>query len=248
MKKTEQKINFKTTQRLVLLGFCFLLFPFGTCAQNEQNDSEDTPMVAKGRFYTNLAFSLDQRNAENEDQLLRQVIDQDKLNFRITSATGYALKDNFTIGLGLSYGRQQQDITFINDDDQEQTNRSLGHDVSFVPNIRQYVPVNKSFQIFVQADFRFSIGEELTRKFLPNEIEKVESNFLETRLGVTPGAVLFFNRNWAFETSVGLVGLSSKWSEETVNNDEANKARITENNIDLKLNLLSLNLGVAYYF
>ncbi|MBL7471250.1 hypothetical protein [Robertkochia sediminum] len=248
MKNTRRKFNFKTDKILLLYMLCLLLCPLGVYAQNQQDDPGDPPMVAKGRFYTNLAFSLDQRNAKNEDQLLREVIDQDKLNFRISSAAGYALKDNFTIGLGLSYGRLQEDITFINEDDQEQTNCSLGHDVSFIPNIRQYVPVNKSFQIFVQADFRFSIGEELTRKFLPNEIEKIEGNFIETRLGVTPGAVLFFNRNWAFETSVGLVGLSSKWSEETVNNDEANRARITENNIDLKVNLLSLNLGVAYYF
>lgn len=235
---------------LALLYLLFTAyFPQLTRAQETQDSiTNSNTMVTKGRIYTNLSFSLDQRNAENEDQLLREVIDQDKVNFRITSASGYALKDNFTIGLGLSYGRQQEDITFINEDDQEQTNRSLGHDVSFVPNIRKYVPINSSFQIFVQADFRFSVGEELTRKFLPAEIEKVENNFIETRLGVTPGAVLFFNRNWAFETSVGLVGLSSKWSEKTINNDEANKTRVTENNIDLKLNLLSLNLGVAYYF
>ena len=60
--------------------------------------------------------------------------------------------------------------------------------------------------------------------------------------------VLFFNRNWAFETRVNVAGLSTRIEEEVINNDEENRQRIEQTNIDLRLNLLELNLGVAFYF
>ena len=219
-------------------------------AQGSESTPPDSDLfITRGRGFLNLTFSLDQKNAENETQLVREVIDQDKLDYRITMAGGYAINDNSTLGMGISYGRQKEDITFINESGEEQTNRSLGQDVSFIPNFRKYIPLNQgNFQVFVQTDLRFTFGESLQRRFYISEIDKLESEFIEIRLGVTPGLALFFTRNWALEASVGLVGLSSKWTEETVNNDTENKTRISENNIDLQINLLSLNLGVAYYF
>lgn len=210
---------------------------------------EDNRLVTKGRGYISLSFSLDQRKAENEAQLFRQVIDQDKVNFRVTTNGGYALNDNFTLGLGLSYGREREDVTFLDDNDTEVTSRLLRNDISFLPNMRNYVPFgNGTFQIFVQTDMRFSFVESLQRDFFPDEIDKIERNVFEYRLGVSPGALLFFDRHWAFEVSVGLAGLTSRITEQVVNDNEDDKTRIVKTDIDLRLNLLALNLGVARYF
>jgi hypothetical protein len=218
-------------------------------AQQESKEDEEDYTLTKGRGYAVITFSLDQRNAENENQLLRQVIDQNKFDYRITASGGYALNDNFTIGLGFSYGRQREDITFLNEDEDEITSRSLGHDVSFIPNIRKYIPLGTGkLQIFVQTDLRVSLGESLQRNFLLTDVEKTEEEFVELRLGVQPGVVLFFTREWAFEASVGVAGLSSRWSTKTFNDDQANQTKIYQSSADLKLNLLALNLGVAYYF
>ncbi len=217
-------------------------------AQNLKTDSI-TNTIAQGSKYLNISFSLDQRKAENENQLLRDVVNQDKLNYDITLSSGYAIKESFTLGLGFSYGRQREDVVFVNEENQEITNKSIGQDFSIIPNMRKYIPLGKgTFQIFVQTNLRFTYGESLQRSFLVNEIEKIETDFFELRFGVQPGAIIFFDKNFGFETSVGLVGLSSKWSSKTVNGDVENQTKITENNINLDLNLLSLQLGVAYYF
>lgn len=232
---------------IALLGFCFLVSP--VFAQADLSGLTEDYAITPGRGYSVVTFSLDQRNAENENQLLRQVIDQDKFDYRVTASGGYALKNNFTIGLGFSYGRQREDITFVNQDDEEITTQSVGQDVSFIPNIRKYVPLGSGrLQIFVQTDLRASFGESLQRDFLAAEVQKTEEDFVELRLGVQPGVVLFFTRQWAFEASVGIAGVSSRWSTKTFNEDEANQTKIQQSSIDLKLNLLALNLGVAYYF
>ena len=238
---------FRLNVLIGLLGLFFFAPP--VFAQEDLTDSAEDYTVAKGRAYGVLTFSLDQRDAENENQLLRQVIDQNKLDYRVIASGGYALKDNFTVGLGFSYGRQREDITFLNEDEEEITSKSVGQDVSFIPNIRKYIPLGVGkLQIFVQTDLRLSLGESLERNFMAMEVEKIEENFTEVKLGVQPGVVLFFTREWAFEASVGVAGLTSRWTTQTLNNDEANQSKIHQSSIDLKLNLLALNLGVAYYF
>lgn len=232
---------------VLVLIFCIMSSP--AFSQADGSEAVDNYSITPGRGYGVITFSLDQRDAQNENQLFRQVIDQNKFDYRITGSGGYALKNNFTVGLGFSYGRQREDITFLNEDKVEITSRSVGQDVSFLPNIRKYVPLGAGrMQFFVQTDLRVTLGESLQRDFLASEVEKFEKDFVELRLGIQPGVVLFFTREWAFEASVGVAGVSSRWTTETFNDDEANQTKIHQSSIDLKLNLLALNLGVAYYF
>ena len=88
----------------------------------------------------------------------------------------------------------------------------------------------------------------MQRVFLENEIDKIEGDFIDIELGVSPGLVLFFDRHWAFETTVDIAGFSTRIEEEVVNDDQDNRQRVVESAIDLRINLLQLNLGVAYYF
>jgi hypothetical protein len=238
---------FRHLKKLFCALSAFFLFTalFG---QESQPAPDDDRLITKGRAYVSLSFSLDQRRAENESQLLREVIDQDRLRYRVTVNGGYAVGNNLTLGLGLSYGREKEDLTFL-EDGEEVTSRFLEQDISFIPNMRNYIPFGKgTFQIFVQTDMRFSFAESLQRDFFPDEVEKIERDVFEYRLGVSPGVLLFFDRHWAFEMSVGLAGLTSRITEETVNDDEDNRTRIVKTDIDLQINLLALNLGVAYYF
>ncbi|APY08787.1 hypothetical protein BWZ20_10950 [Winogradskyella sp. J14-2] len=194
-------------------------------------------------------FSLDQRNAENENQLIRQVIDQNKYDYTITANAGFAIKDNLTLGFSAGYGRAKEVITFLDQDDMEVQSNLLEQSFSFLPNLRQYIPIGAGrLQIIVQTQLGFTFGESLQRDFMMNDVNKIETDFIDFQLGINPGLVLFFNRNWALETTVGVAGFSARLDEKTVNNDVDAQEKVQTTNIDLKLNLLELSLGVAYYF
>jgi hypothetical protein len=75
---------FRLNVLIGLLGFCFFATP--AVAQVDPTDSAEDYTVSKGRAYGVLTFSLDQRDAENENQLLRQVIDQNKLDYRVIAS------------------------------------------------------------------------------------------------------------------------------------------------------------------
>lgn len=226
-----------------LLAFVGWIFP------QQADDPEELYSISKGRYYTSLTFSLNSRNAENEDQLFRQVLDQDRYTYRIVGNGGYAIKDNFTLGLSLGYGESKEEITYTDENDAELDSKRLQRGLSITPNMRNYIPLGKGkLQILVQTELGFTFGESLQRIYSIDNVDKIESNFFEFDVGVSPGVALFFNKNWAFETRVNVAGFSTRVEELVTNNDEANRQRISETKIDLKLNLLELNLGVAYYF
>ena len=230
-----------------ILLLTFLVLATVNCMGQES--SSNNFGVTKGRYFTTLALSLDQRNAENENQLVRFVIDQDRLNYRITSRSGYAVKDNMILGLGIGYGREREDITFENQNGEEIVSRRVQQGVSIAPTLRNYVPIGSGqLQILIQTEFSLLFAESLERQFLSNDIDKIKGDVFEAQLGVSPGAVLFFDRHWAFEVTVGLAGLSTRVEEEVINNDDESRTRVVSSGVDLRINLLQLNLGVAYYF
>jgi len=231
---------------------CFI-FLFGAVffaqlqAQNTV-DSEEDFLIKKGRFYYSLSFSLDQRKAENEDQLLRQVINQDKFDYRIIGNIGYALKDNLTLGVAGGYGRQKEEITFLDENDEEVTSKRIEQGFSVVPNMRNYIPLGSGrLQVLIQTELGITVGESLERIFYANEMDRINGEFVEIALGVNPGLLLFFDKNWAFEVTVGAAGLTTRIEESVINDDQDNRERIQTTSIDLRLNVLQLNLGVAFY-
>ena len=236
-------------EKLLFFTLAALLFASLCHSQNELADKGDAFGITKGRLYTSTTFSLNTRNAENEDQLFRQVLDQDRYNYRIIANVGYAIKDNITLGLSAGYGREREEITFLDENGENVTTKSLEQGLSIAPNMRNYIPIGTGqLQVLIQTELGITIGESLEREFMESEINKIEGDFIDMNLGVSPGLVLFFNRNWAFETTVDIAGFSIRIEEEVVNDDEENRQRVVESDIDLRLNLLRLNLGVAYYF
>lgn len=218
-------------------------------SQAEGKTNENDFRITKGRYYGSLTFSLDSRKSENEDQLIRQVVDQNKYDYRISGNGGYAIKDNMTLGLSAGYGRAKEEITFVDENGENITSKSLQQGLSLAPNMRNYIPIGKGqLQILIQTELNLTIGESLQRTFRKDDIEKVEGNFLDLKLGVSPGVILFFDKHWAFETTVGIAGLSMRIEKETTNGDRDNRQKVVQTGVDLKLNLLQLNLGVARYF
>jgi hypothetical protein len=221
---------------------------FSTSSFGQETDAKESFFIEKGRMYGIITFALDQRKAENENQLLRFVEDQNRFNYRVIGGAGYAITNNLTLGLAGGYGRQKEEITFEDQDGNIVTSKKLEQGMTLAPTLRSYVPLgNGQLQILIETQLGFTFGESLERQFT-DDVDKIESDFLEIDFGVSPGAVVFFDRNWAFEVTVGIAGLSTRIEKEVTNNDTDNQQRVQEAGIDLRLNLLQLNLGVAYYF
>jgi hypothetical protein len=65
-------------------------------------------------------------------------------------------------------------------------------------------------------------------------------------LAMRPGILAFIHKNFGFEVNVGAFGLSSSREKSTTTNQP--DTRVKTNDLDLKINLLSLSLGFTGYF
>ncbi|WP_300978509.1 hypothetical protein [Flavobacterium sp.] len=88
-----------------------------------------------------------------------------------------------------------------------------------------------------------------------NKVTEKTSNDILTRyysvtnnynLGINPGIQVFTIKGFATEVGVNLAGLSHTYKRTTIN--EVENTVIKSNDLDLKLNILSLNISFFYFF
>ena len=93
----------------------------------------------------------------------------------------------------------------------------------------------------------FGFGQTLTRdEFSPDEISKAFTDEFSFTIGISPGITFFAIENFAFEVQLNnLIGYEYKRSETTRDGSEQS-SRVT-NNVNFNINLLSLQLGLAYF-
>ena len=81
------------------------------------------------------------------------------------------------------------------------------------------------------------------------DLDEIEKSFAENynlRLGITPGVTFFAMENFALEVQLDVLGYELNVENKTKNNIE--KSRDVRHNVDFKMNLLSVKVGLAYYF
>ena len=80
------------------------------------------------------------------------------------------------------------------------------------------------------------------------DINRTVTESYELKLGIQPGIAAFITSGVSFEVGTSLLGLSSSWSKGVTNGDEDNPSATFSNNVDFKIDLLSLFLGVTFHF
>jgi hypothetical protein len=208
-----------------------------------QNDIDSTMLLGKSRLYMIPTFSVSNRDAINDQQLLRLVHDQYRLEWEVDMNVGYFVKDNFAVGAQLSYSQNQEDITYTADN-KRVTERSFGQSMTFSPNIRNYYGPGR-LKVFNQTGLIFKVGEDLTRIYNETDEDKIKSNFYEFGIGIQPGIAFFFDRLASVEASINLLGWTTK-IEESLKND-VEKSRVVTNDVSFSINVLTLKIGVGIY-
>ena len=65
-------------------------------------------------------------------------------------------------------------------------------------------------------------------------------------MGISPGITFFAMENFAFEVQLDVLGYELQVRNREINGVE--QSRDVRNNVDFNINILSLKLGLAYYF
>ncbi len=146
------------------------------------------------------------------------------------------------------FEERNSDLRYQNDNQPViDESRSINYGVA--PFIRNYRPLGDGrFMLFNETYFEFKYGSSVRQVETPSDINRVTSISYDFTLGLQPGIAAFINEGLSVEVGTSLLGLNSSVTESVTNGDTNNPSRIVSNNVDFKINLLTLFVGVTFYF
>jgi len=220
-----------------LLYFLFLLFslPSFVFAQKKSEPKEKKdPYQLMSEYYGDQFNPFDNGNS---------------LNYNLAFRGGYFLADYLSVGGSFVYSRDKFTGLVIQDSDTLQRNniRSAGTAIAF---LRTSFPLtkNKRLSFFNEIGLGLGGGNAVIRDIKnQDEIQKSYSDEFIFTAGISPGITFFAIENFAFEIQLSnLIGYTLNSTKTTTNDTE--EAQVVTHNVNFNINLLSLNLGLAYFF
>jgi len=172
-----------------------------------------------------------------------------KLNIRYKYyGNGSALLAKKPIGVNFEYQEEKFDGILLRDSDSIHS-KSIIRTYNFTPYIRSAVPLteNERLSFFTEVGLLLGVSNGLTRNTKNvDEIEKIYNDNFNLRLGISPGITFFAMENFAFEVQLDVLGYELQVKNKEINGIE--QSQEVRHNVDFNIDILSLKLGLAYYF
>lgn len=202
----------------------------------------------KSNVFIGFAFSLEDKQLTNADYLVQQVLDGEKLNYNILLKGGYYIGNYAMVGINFNYFQNKFVGDVFRNPDTLQSN-SITQGFAITPHLRSSVPLtaNERLSFFTELGITYGLSNSLTRDI--NNLDVVQKTYAtkhNLRVGISPGITFFAMENFAFEIQLDLLGYNLEIKEKTVNGVDQSKE--IRQNVDFKIDILSLELGLAYYF
>ncbi len=207
--------------------------------------------IAKGRITAGTQVSLMQATISDLDISLADIYELDGYILNVEAFGAYFVRDAMALGLRAGYNRTEYTFDFeLNEDltDLAQQRDFVSNGFSLTPYLRYYLKIfpTSTFYFFSELDLTYEYSTGLSVVDDGEDLDKTRNTTHIIEAGLNPGVTIFVMKGFAFETSVGLLGLSTGIRE--IETNGKSKSEIVTNIINFRINLLALNFSLAYYF
>ena len=209
--------------------------------------NEDFKPFKKRNIYLGLALSLEDRISQNSTNLIETIIDGERLNYDLSLKVGYYTGNYGMAGINIAYFQNKFNGEVFRDPDTLQTNTIL-RGYSITPNFRSSIPLtaNERLSFFTELGLTFGRSNSLERRIKNlDEVDKSYSTDYNFRLGISPGVTFFALESFALEVQLNVLGYELRVSDKSRN--EEDPSRQVRHNVDFNIDILYLELGLAYY-
>ena len=164
---------------------------------------------------------------------------------------GYFIRDAIAIGSRVGYSRTFVDIDFsILKDiaDVKQHRKYVSNGFFVQPFLKNYLKVfdSRTIYFFNETSLKVEYSYGISQSDDGEDMSKTKNHGWTFKLGINPGLSIMVLDRLAFETSVGLLGLSSSIIDIEENGESHSK--ILYNIVNFKINLLALDFSLVYFF
>ena len=183
--------------------------------------------------------------------IIGDIYEADGYRFSAELVGGYFYKDARAIGLHLGYSRTWVDIDFailkdIADVSQHRKYMSNGFFVQ--PFMKHYLKIldSRILYLFNETSLKVEYSYGISQSDDGKDMVMTRSHTWSFTAGIDPGICIMVMNRFAFEVSVGILGISSNIIDLEENDEKHSK--LTYNIIDYSINLFALDLSLVYFF
>ena len=211
--------------------------------------------IPKGQWMVGATFSYNEHVYDNfEFMSVLKDITSDGYTFKVTPLVSYFVKDNISIGARFAYGRSITNLGNLS--------LELGDDLSFsVDNFksvsntytgalfaRMYLNLgdSKRFGLFSEGRVAYGYSESNSSSGTGADLSGVYQLKHNLNIGFSPGITCFMDNHVAVEASVNVAGLNFNWYDQT--RDQVEKGERHSSSASFKINLLSVDIGIVFFF
>ncbi len=214
---------------------------------------DKTEAIQKGNLFFGTTLFLMQANTEDDalNVIFGDIYSADGYYFSLEGFGGYFIKDAMAIGLRAGYSRTKVDIDFsILEDlaDVAQHRKYLSNGFFVQPYLKNYLKVfdSKTIYFFNETSFSVEYSYGISQTDEDEDLSKTRNRSWSFEFGINPGLSIMVLDRFAFETSVGLLGLSSSVIEMEENGET--HSEFTYSIVNFTINLLALDFSLVYFF
>ena len=214
---------------------------------------EPDEYVSKGHFYAGATLSLIQANTEDDalNILIGDVYEAYGYTFTVEAFGGYFIRDAMALGLRAGYSRTWFDVDFsILEDlmDLKEQRKYVSNGFFVQPLLKNYLKVLNSriFYLFNETSVSVEYSYGISQTDNGEDMKKTRNTGWSIKAGINPGICVMVLDRFAFETSVGLLGLSSSIID--VEENDETSSRVVYNIVNFTINLLALDFSLVTFF
>ncbi len=214
---------------------------------------EKDEAISRGNFLTGATLFLLQGNSDDDalNILFGDIYKAEGYTFTAEAFGGYFIRDAMAVGLRAGFSRTFVDVDYsILEDlaDIKEHRKYVSNGFFVQPFLKNYLKVFDSRTIYffnetsLTAEYSYGISQSDDGE----DISKTRNHGWTFKFGINPGLCIMVLDRLAFETSVGLLGLSSSWL--VVEENGERRSEVSYNIVNFKINLLALDFSLVYFF
>lgn len=214
---------------------------------------EKDEAIVKGNFLAGATLFLLQGNTDKEtlNILIGDLYKADGYTFTVKGFGAYFVRDAMALGARAGYSRTKLDIDYsILEDlaDIQEHRQYLSNGFFVQPFLKNYLKVidSKNVYFFNETSVSVEYSYGISQSDDGEDLSKSKTRGWTFEFGINPGISIMVLDRFAFETSVGLLGLSSTVMEIEENGET--RSEFTYSIVNFTINLLALNFSLVYFF
>lgn len=209
--------------------------------------------IPKGQWIAGASVSYSQSSQDHYQFLIIENITGDTYSFKVSPMVFYAFKDNLALGGRVGYQRSKTKLDQANVIIDSETSYDIDHLYSISHHyfataaFRNYISLGQSkrFGFFNEVQLEVGGGQSKLVNGTGDDLTGTYERSLSIDVGLTPGIIMFLSNYSAIEVSIGVLGFGYNRTRSV--SDQIYVAHRTTKSANFKINLFSVQFGVAFY-